>query len=123
MALNTYLGGTLNFLAGGLPYQVAGEFSEDIGGLVYEGRAGLSGIAGATSKYEAHMVDVEIFDDGTVSTDLLFALIGKPCTIAYKNGKTVALTGCWIEGKISAKPANGTLSFKIGATTRTEIPA
>ena len=121
MALQVNLGGILNFMIGNQPYQVAAQFEDEIGGQVFEMREGLTA-TGATSKIVAHTADVEIFDDGTVSSDVIKAsLLGGNATYQNRNGKTVTFIGCVVIGTIKAKPADGTMAFKLGAQNRMEI--
>ena len=123
MPATPFLGGTLNLLIAGIPYQLAGSFTDSVGGAIRANKKSISGIAGFTQSYDAPSIDCELIDDGTVSTAVLKSISNAPVTVQYDNGKLVVLSNAWQEGEITINPVEATMKVKFCGLTRTEIPA
>jgi hypothetical protein len=111
---NTFLGGTLSFMIGGVPYRLGGNFKIKLGGLLRDDKVGLSGPLGYTSKYGMSSIECEMVTDGSISVAALKGVNNVTLVALLDNGRTYMLPGAWQSGddpSIDVKEAMTTVTF------------
>lgn len=123
MALQNNYGGTGQLTIDGAA-QVVATLTEELGGKVRTAKvAAITGQVGATSKFDAGMLDIEFLDDGSIDEATLQGINNSTFLWANDNGKTCTFSGVFQTDKISTNPAEGTIKAKFSYQSRTVITA
>jgi hypothetical protein len=112
------------FVVGGTLYSLAGSMKVDPGGVVRTPAIGPSGPTGNwTEKVDPPMIEVEIFDDPSISVTALRDTVGVTVQLQMKNGKAWLLRNAFVADKIDVDTVAGKYQIKFSGTSCQEILA
>lgn len=116
------VGGIGYFKIDGTQYQLRGNFTVRIGGLVKTGVAGADGtVHGYTEQMHVPGFDVEITDSGGMSIQGIQAISASTVTLELRNGKTYVAEGAFQEDTLELDGTQGQFKSKFGCLTLIEV--
>ncbi len=112
--VNTFIGGTLQFMIDGVQFNLGGSFKYRLGGQKRKTKNGLNGTLGFVTEYSEAMIEAQLSMDGSVSVAQLKAISNSTLTATLDNGRTIVLYNAWQtddDPEIDAKEAEATFKF------------
>lgn len=121
MTQNVSLGGTASAYLNGALYEIAGTISIDVGGVIRTPAVGAGGNTGKwTEKIDPPMVEIECFDDPSLSIQALRATVGASVQLSLTSGKSYILHGAFQTDKLVLNAIDGKFSLKLSGTDMVE---
>ena len=105
--------GVVSLRIDGNAYDIAGEWTYDIGGTGRESVIGANGLVGHKIVPRAAYIEGNVFDRGDLSLEQLRSIQDSTATLHLRNGKTVWLRGAAQVGELTVAANEGTIQLRL----------